>query len=138
MSVALACLLGFVAWTLLLVFTLIGWRSVEALLGRRRLDEFPAGVPHGTDRYWRLNRAHLNCVENLPLFATVVLVAHLMGADVGTFATVCLAARVGQSVTHVASGAPAAVLVRATFYTVQVGTLAAMIAVLAAVARTVR
>lgn len=127
MPVALACLLGFVAWTLLLVFALIGWRSVEALLGKRRLDEFPAGVPHGTDTYWRLNRAHLNCVENLPLFASVVLVAHALGADVGTLATVYVAARIGQSVTHVASGAPAAVFVRATFYTAQLGVLVAMI-----------
>ncbi|MDP2307921.1 MAG: MAPEG family protein [Pseudomonadota bacterium] len=131
MPVALACLLGFVAWTLLLVFLLISWRSMEALLGRRRLDEFPAGVPHGTDAYWRLNRAHANCVENLPLFGAVVLVAHALGADVGGLACVYLGARVAQSVTHVASGAPAAVFVRATFYTVQLGLLGAMIAGLA-------
>ena len=30
--------------------------------------EWPADVPHGSDRYRRTMRAHLNCVENLPLF----------------------------------------------------------------------
>lgn len=126
MPVALGSLLGFVAWTLLLVLALVTWRSIEALLGRRRLDEFPAGVPHGTDTYWRLNRAHLNCVENLPAFAAVVLVAHAVGVSVDPLAGAALAARVAQSLTHVASGRPAAVLVRGTFYVVQIGLLVGM------------
>lgn len=127
MPPSLASLLGFVVWTLLLVFALITWRSVDALRGHRRLDEFPAGVPHGTDAYWRLNRAHLNCVENLPLFATVVLVAHLRGASIDLLAVSCLGARVGQTLTHVTSGKPAAVLVRALFYTAQLLLLVGMV-----------
>ena len=49
--------------------------------------DFPASVPHGSDRYWRLNRAHLNCLEFLPMFAAVVLTGAVLGVTEGTVAT---------------------------------------------------
>lgn len=129
MSVPLWCLLGFVAWTLLLLGAIGAWRSAEVLGGRKRANEFPSGERHGGELYWRLNRAHLNCLENLPLFASVVLTAAVVGIDSPTLdrlAQVFLIARVAQSTTHIASVSHHAVLVRFTFFLVQIVCLVAM------------
>jgi uncharacterized MAPEG superfamily protein len=105
----------------------VGFSRVgEVLSGKKKANEFPSGVPHGGDAYWRLNRAHMNCVENLPLFASVVLVATVAGVKaplLDTLARVYLGARIGQSVTHVSSGSVMAVNVRFTFFLVQMGCL---------------
>jgi uncharacterized MAPEG superfamily protein len=129
MTTPLLCLLGFVAWTVLLLVGIGVSRVVQTFTAGKRPGDFPAGVPHGGERYWRLNRAHLNCVENLPLFAAVVLTAAATGAQgpaLDTLARVYLGARVGQSVTHVASGSDRAVLVRFSFFLAQIGCLVAM------------
>ncbi|MEE8581738.1 MAG: MAPEG family protein [Myxococcota bacterium] len=119
MSTALLCLLGFVGWTLLLLISIGVIRVSHVLTGARRPNEFPGGERHGSDRYWRLNRAHANCLENLPIFAALVLVA--AAADVseprlGQLAVVILAGRVGQSVAHISSGRNLAVNVRFAFF----------------------
>ena len=126
MTTPLWCLVGFVVWTLLLLVAIAGARVGAVLRGEKQANEFPSGVPHGGDAYWRLNRAHMNCLENLPIFASVVLVAAV--ADIrapilDTLARTYLAARIGQSVTHVASGSVMAVNVRFTFFLIQVGCL---------------
>jgi uncharacterized MAPEG superfamily protein len=85
-------------------------------------SDLRADIEHGGERHWRLHRAHLNCVENLPPFAAVVLTAGVVGARNATLdllALVYLAARVCQSVTHVASGSNRAVTVRLAFFLAQ-------------------
>ncbi len=126
MTVPLWCLVGFVLWTLVLLFGVAGARVSKVLAGRASPGDFPSGVPHGTDAYWRLNRAHLNCLENLPLFAAVVLtarVANVIGPTLDVLAVVYLAARIGQSLAHVSSGSAIAVNVRFTFFLIQIGCL---------------
>jgi uncharacterized MAPEG superfamily protein len=126
MTTPLWCLTGFVAWTLILLLAIAAVRIGAVLAGTKQANEFPSGVPHGGDRYWRLNRAHLNCVENLPVFGAVVLVAAAAGIKapgLDTLARVYLCARVGQSLAHVASGSVLGVNVRFTFFVVQVGCL---------------
>jgi len=123
MTTPLWCLLGFVVWTLLLLLGIAVARVGAVLSGQKKANEFASGVPHGGDAYWRLNRAHLNCLENLPIFATVVLVATVAGiraAILDTLARTFLAARVGQTLAHVSSGGVVAVNVRFTFFVVQV------------------
>ena len=58
MTTPLWCLLGFVAWTLALLLG-VGFSRVGAVLrGEKKANEFPSGVPHGGDAYWRwLERA---------------------------------------------------------------------------------
>ena len=71
----------------------------------------------------------MNCVENLPLFAAVVLTGHVSGLTTGAFATlsqVYIVARVAQSIIHVASGTAMAVNLRFTCFVVQVGCLLSM------------
>jgi uncharacterized MAPEG superfamily protein len=126
MTTPLWCLSGFVAWTVTLLSGIGIARVAAVVRGEKQANEFPSGVPHGGDGYWRLNRAHLNCVENLPLFAAVVLVATVAGVKaplLDTLARVYLGARIGQSLAHVSSGGVLAVNVRFTFFLVQVGCL---------------
>jgi uncharacterized MAPEG superfamily protein len=130
MTVPLWCLLGFTSWTLLLVCGVATWRTVMVLRRERRANEFTAGVPHGPDLYWRLNRAHLNAVENLPVLAAVVLIAthvNLQSARFDQLAEVHLGARVVQTCCHLASNAVPVVLVRFSALVVQLGCLACMI-----------
>ncbi len=130
MSTAVLCLLLFVIWTLALVLTVGAVRVWGVLTGKQPPNSFPSGVPHGGDRYWRLNRAHLNAVENLPVFAAVVLAAEATGVRDGALAVapyVLVGARVVQSVVHVASNANMVVNLRFTAFAVQLGCLGWMI-----------
>lgn len=134
MTLPLTCLVFFVAWTLALVFFGIGaWRVANVVLRGAAPNSFPAATPHGPDWYQRLMRAHANCVENLPVFAALVLVGHLVGLHDGTFATlaeVYVAARVGQTIAHVSSGRSLVVNIRFTFFVVQLCCAAGMIGLL--------
>lgn len=134
MTTSLWCLIGFVAWTLLLLTSVGLARVAQIVGGRARPSDFPSGVPHGGDRYWRLNRAHLNCVENLPLFAAVVLTGAVVGADapvLDRLAVAYLVARVAQSSIHVASGSDVAVQLRFGCFMAQLVSLVWMLAVIA-------
>lgn len=122
MTTPLLCLLGYVVWTLLLLHAILLARGVEILAGRKPINGFPGGVQHGGERYWRLNRAHANVTENLPLVAILILTATLLRIDsptLGVLAEVALAGRVVQSLAHVASGSVPAVVVRFSGFAVQ-------------------
>ncbi len=119
-------LLGFAAWTLLLVALAVSWRVVEVLRGkpanswtRGAASESPAFIK-------RAEHAHLNCLENLPIFAAIVLVAQVLGqsAAVDAVAAWVLYARIAQSTTHLIGVTHWLVLVRATFFAVQLALFA--------------
>jgi uncharacterized MAPEG superfamily protein len=116
-------LLGFAVWTILLLVCTVGYTRVSAVLrGEARPNSFNAAVPHGSDRYQRCMRAHMNCVENLPIFATLVLLGGSLGVTSAAFqlaAIAVLPARLGQSVAHISSGGSRAVLARFYLYTTQ-------------------
>src|SRR5207248_2922194 len=78
MTLPLYCLLGYVGWTMLLLLAIVSVRGLAVFTGKKRVNEFPGGVPHGGDAYWRLYRAHANVVENLPIVASVILVGTLL------------------------------------------------------------
>ena len=122
MTTPLLCLLGFAGWAILLVLALGVVRVSQVLSGKKKANEFPSGTPHGSDREWRLNRAHMNTLENLPIFATIVLVGGVAGATSGRLdllAEIVLAGRIGQSLTHIAAGSNLAVNVRFSFFGAQ-------------------
>jgi uncharacterized MAPEG superfamily protein len=128
--------LGFATWTLLLVVVGIGAPRISAVLRRQAPpNAFNPAVPHGSERYQRCMRAHLNCVENLPIFATLVTLGTLLGVPGELFqcvAFVVLPARVLQSVVHIASGRNRAVLVRFLLFSVQLVCFGVMLLLLAA------
>lgn len=127
-------LAGFVTWTMLLVVCTIGYARVSAVLrGEARANAFNAAVPHGSERYQRCMRAHMNGVENLPLFASLVLLGSVLGVAGATFqlaAAAVLPARVGQSLVHIASGRSRAVVVRFYFFSLQIVCFAVMLVAL--------
>jgi len=130
MSNALLFLLFFAAWTLLLVCTIAAFRVVAVLRGERKANEFPAHEPHGGPFYRRLNRVHMNCVENLPVFGAVVLVtsvAQLDGPVLDLLAGLYVGARVLQSVIHLISTHPVAVNARFAAFFFQLACLTVMI-----------
>jgi len=104
MSLSLWMLLGFACWTLLVMAVGVGVRRWSLILiGGAKLTEFPGDTPHGSPDYRRTMRAHANCVENLPVFASIVFVAtvsHLDSPAIGQLAALTLAARILQTAVH--------------------------------------
>jgi uncharacterized MAPEG superfamily protein len=71
----------------------------------------------------RLARAHLNCLEGLPIFGGLMAVAIMTsraGATDG-LAYWFLAARIVQSLVHISSGSEAAAMLRFAAFAVQLG-----------------
>jgi uncharacterized MAPEG superfamily protein len=121
MSPSLVALCLFAGWTLLLVFAVALYRGAFSSRSGKALNTF---LPDGSDVAGfgqRLTRAHLNCVETLPVVASVILAAAAAGrADVtDPLAMPLLYARVAQSTVHLVSTSVPAVLLRAGFFTVQ-------------------
>ncbi|MCE3240627.1 MAG: hypothetical protein K0Q83_1134 [Deltaproteobacteria bacterium] len=98
-------LVGFAAWTVLLLLATVGvYRWSRILTGRVAIREFRADQIEGADWYKRAMRAHANCVENLPVFGAIVLglyVGNVGSALVNALAVAVLVARIMQSLVHV-------------------------------------
>jgi hypothetical protein len=98
-------LVGFAAWTVLLLLATVGvYRWSRILTGRVAIREFRADQIEGADWYKRAMRAHANCVENLPVFGAIVLglyVGNVGSALVNALAVAVLIARIMQSLVHV-------------------------------------
>lgn len=122
MASPILALLYYVGWAIVLVSLIATVRTVKVLRGEAPANGFASGTKHGGDRYWRLNRAHVNTVENLPIFAAVVLAGVWVGVVspiFNTLAWLALFARIAQSLVHIASGTSYAVSVRFTFFAAQ-------------------
>ncbi len=131
LTIPLLCLLAVVAWTIGLVVALTVARFRYLARGGSVRD---FGFPDDRRLIWRLFRAHINCVENLPLFASVVLIAAVAGRDgpaLDVLAATYLSARVAQSMSHVAPGAGLRFNVRFGFFAVQLACLAGFLIILA-------
>ncbi|HEX3432029.1 MAG TPA: MAPEG family protein [Rhizomicrobium sp.] len=119
---SITALTAYALWAIALVLVLAVVRTSAVLRGRASANSFAAGVAHGSDAYWRLNRAHLNTLENLPIFASIVLCGWVVGMETATFnrlAVIVVVARVLQSLIHLASGSVTAVTLRFTAFAVQ-------------------
>jgi uncharacterized MAPEG superfamily protein len=130
-------LLLFAGWTILTLLGTVGaYRWSRILRGRAGLTEFPADVPHGAAWYRRAMRAHANCLENLPVYGAVVVAIVATGARsalLDGLAVTLLAARVLQTVTHVAfTPTEGIVAVRFAFFATQLACMIWMGAVVAA------
>jgi uncharacterized MAPEG superfamily protein len=130
-SVPMWVLLGFAAWTLAVLMGSVGvYRWSRILTGRASVGEWRADVAQGSDWYQRAMRAHMNCVENLPVYGAVAFAAFATGASspaLDFLAVAFLAARICQSLVHIgiSQTEPIAALRFALFF-VQVLCVAAM------------
>jgi len=114
-------LTGFITWALLLLVLMEIIRTQLVLRRKVPANGFSpdnAGLPPFMQR---LARAHANCVESLPIFGGLLLVAIATNRTpiTDSLAYLFLGSRVFQSTVHLASLTPTAVTVRFTAFTVQ-------------------
>ena len=117
-AVALA---GFIAWTLLLLLWMEGLRCRLVLTGKVPSNGFDPGNSTLSPFMQRLARAHANCLEGLPIFGGLLLVALATGRTAITdpLAYALLGVRIVQSSIHLASLHAVAVNLRFAAFAVQ-------------------
>lgn len=123
MSNTLLALLAFTCWTLALLVLMEAIRSKLVLTGEVPANGFNPENSNLSLFMQRLARAHANCLEGLPVFGGLMVVAVLAGKANVTdpFAYALLAARVVQSTIHLASTSSGAVTARFAAFAVQMG-----------------
>ena len=113
-------LIAFALWGAVPILFLFFARAGAMAGGKRAINTFkPVG---DTDTLDAFSRAHMNTLENLPIFAVVYLAAIWTHAEVPilTLGWVILGARIAQSGVHLLNRSPMGVRVRALLFAVQV------------------
>jgi uncharacterized MAPEG superfamily protein len=123
MSTSLLALLGFISWTLLLLVAMEAVRAVLVVTGAVPANGFDPGNSGLSPFMQRLARAHANCLEGLPIFGGLLLLAVVAGRNdvTDSLAYALLGARIVQSAIHLASTSQIAVMARFTAFSVQMG-----------------
>ena len=123
MTPTLAALAGFIAWTLLLLVVMEAIRSKKVVAKEVPANGFRPDNANLSPFMQRLARARANCLEGLPVFGGLMLVAAVSSnaALTDPLAFVLLGARIVQSSIHLASLSPTAVTLRFSAFAVQMG-----------------
>jgi uncharacterized MAPEG superfamily protein len=123
MNPTLTALTGFVAWTLFLLVLMEVIRSKLVLTKAVAANGFDPENTKLSPFMQRLARAHANCIEGLPVFGGLMLIAVVADKAFITdpLAYVLLFARVLQSVIHLSSLSALAVTCRFSAFAVQLG-----------------
>lgn len=121
MSPTLTALTGFVSWSLFLLVLMEVVRSKLVIARAVPANGFVPDNSNLSPFMQRLARAHANCVEGLPIFGGLMIVATLSGRSAVTdsLAYAFLGARIVQSLVHLSSVSSAAVIVRFSAFSVQ-------------------
>ncbi len=114
-------LTGFIAWSLLLLALMEVIRSKLVISRHVQASGFRPDNANLSPFRQRLARAHANCIEGLPIFGGLMLVALVTERTDVTdpLALLLLAARIVQSSLHLASPANAIVTLRFAAFAVQ-------------------
>jgi uncharacterized MAPEG superfamily protein len=123
MSTTLLALLGFVGWALALLVLMEGLRSFLVVTRKVPANGFDPANASLSPFMQRLARAHANCIEGLPVFGGILIVAVLAGKSGVTDALAYpfLIARIAQSCIHLVSTSATAVTLRFSAFAVQMG-----------------
>lgn len=115
-------LVGLTAWTLFLLILMEALRSRLILTGEIAANQFRPDNSNLSPFMQRLARAHANCVESLPVFGALLVVALITNRAGVTdpLAPWVLVARVVQSCVHLVSLSVLAVWVRFIAFAVQI------------------
>lgn len=121
MNPTLTALTGFVAWSLFLLVLMEVIRSKLVVTKAVPANGFTPDNSNLSPFMQRLARAHANCVEGLPIFGGLMLIAVVAGRAYVTdpLAYALLCARIVQSVIHLCSLSSLAVTLRFAAFTVQ-------------------
>ena len=111
----------FVVWSLLLLVLMESIRAKLVLTKEVPANGFSPDNANLSPFMQRLARAHANCVEGLPIFGGLMLIAVVTSqtAVTDSLAYAFLAARLTQSLIHLASVSPMAVTLRFSAFAVQ-------------------
>lgn len=114
-------LTGFISWALFLLVLMEIIRSQLVIRGKVIPNEFTPDNANLSPFMQRLSRAHANCVEGLPIFGGLLLVAIVTDRSsiTDSLAYVFLASRIIQSLVHMYSVSPRAVTTRFIAFSVQ-------------------
>lgn len=121
MSSSTIALTGFISWTLLLLVLMEIIRTQLVLRRKVAANGFAPDNAGLSPFMQRLARAHANCVESLPVFGGLLLVAIATDRTGVTdpLAGVLLGARLFQSLVHLVSVGATAVSIRFSAFAVQ-------------------
>jgi uncharacterized MAPEG superfamily protein len=121
MNSTLIALTGFVAWSLFLLVLMEVIRSKLVLTKAVAANGFNPENSNLSPFMQRLARAHANCIEGLPIFGGLMLIALVAGRASITdpLAHVFLVARILQSVIHLSSLSAMEVIFRFSAFAVQ-------------------
>jgi uncharacterized MAPEG superfamily protein len=138
MSISAAALLVYATWTILILSSTVGvYRWSRILSGRASVSEWHADESQGSEWYRRAMRAHMNCVENLPVFTAIVVAAWSVRMESVAFDALAIAtvsARIVQSLVHVSVEQTELIAsIRFLFFFIQGICMLAMVAVIALV-----
>ncbi|ODA66909.1 MAPEG family protein [Methyloligella halotolerans] len=103
MTTPLYVLILYVFWTIAVLLAGVATARAKRVMNGEKFSDFPGGVAEGPAYHQRAMRAHLNCVENLPLYAAVALTAAVAGVTgpwISGLAIVVLVFRIAQSSLH--------------------------------------
>ncbi|WP_323774695.1 MAPEG family protein [Alcanivorax sp.] len=119
----MTALLIYIIWTLILALSYATYRLPLVLTGKKSANHWERGKPVDDPEFLvRAKAAHLNCLENLPLFAALVLIgaATDQSVTVNAVAGIIVAARIGQSLVHLIGTSFPLVFIRASLFLIQV------------------
>ena|SRR5580765_771316 len=121
MNPTLIAITGFVSWSLFLLVLMELIRSKLVVAGAIPANGFDPANSNLSPFMQRLARAHANCIEGLPIFGGLMLIASVSGRTVITdpLALVFLATRITQSVIHLSSLSAPAVILRFSAFAMQ-------------------
>lgn len=121
MQTTALALSGYIAWYLVLYLAIVSVRGFLATSGKREANSFSTDGSDISDLSARICRAHANCYESFAFIGGAMLLAIATGSTDITdgLALVLLAARLAQSVVHIASGSALGAQIRFGFFFVQ-------------------
>lgn len=122
MMTPMTTVLLYAAWCLVLPAIYATYRVPLVLSGKKRHDHWERGqVPNDPPVLYRMKAAHLNSLENFPIFLGIVAMAALMDslAAIAVLAPWVLYLRLGQSLVHISGTSFVQILIRATLFVAQ-------------------
>jgi len=121
MQPTLLALTGFVSWSLALLVLMEVIRTTLVATKVLPANGFRPDNANLSPFMQRLARAHANCLEGLPVFGGLMVIAVVAGKSAVTdpLAYYFLAARILQSLIHLSSVSPTAVTLRFSAFLVQ-------------------
>lgn len=116
-------LTAFISWALALLILMEILRTKLVIAKKTVVTSFVPDNSNLSPFMQRLARAHANCVEGIPIFGGLMLVAIATdrASVTNSLALVLLAARITQSLIHLSSSSSTAINLRFLAFAVQVG-----------------